>query len=71
MINQLLSDSGCDWVLGICEPIKTVSSTFYYTSMREALKALQELGAEFTFSIEITGNKITKKSLTAITKLEK
>ncbi|AAK19875.1 minor structural protein 3 [Lactococcus phage Tuc2009] len=61
VINQLLSDSGCDWVLGVCEPTKTVSSTFYYTSMREALKALQELGAEFTFSIEITGNKITKK----------
>lgn len=61
MINQLLTDSGCDWVLGVCEPIKTVSSTFYYTSMREALKALQELGSEFTFSIEITGNKITKK----------
>ena len=61
VINQLLSDSVCDWVLGVCEPIKTVSSTFYYTSMREALKALQELGAEFTFSIEITGNKITKK----------
>lgn len=61
VINQLLSDSDCDWVLGVCEPIKTVSSTFYYTSMREALKALQELGAEFTFSIEITGNKITKK----------
>ena len=61
VINQLLSDSGCDWVLGICEPIKTVSSTFYYTSMREAIKALQELGAEFTFSIEITGNKIAKK----------
>ncbi|MDN5960642.1 MAG: phage tail tip lysozyme [Lactococcus lactis] len=61
VINQLLSDSGCDWVLGVCEPIKTVSSTFYYTSMREAIKALQELGAEFTFSIEITGNKIAKK----------
>ncbi|WP_430514996.1 phage tail spike protein [Lactococcus lactis] len=61
VINQLLSDSGCDWVLGVCEPIKTVSSTLYYTSMREALKALQELGAEFTFSIEITGNKIAKK----------
>ena len=61
VINQLLSDSGCDWVLGVCEPIKTVSSTFYYTSMREAINALQELGAEFTFSIEITGNKIAKK----------
>ncbi|WP_332373738.1 phage tail spike protein [Lactococcus cremoris] len=61
VINQILSDSGCDWVLGVCEPTKTVSSTFYYTSIREALKALQELGTEFTFSIEITGNKIAKK----------
>ncbi len=61
VINQLLSDSGCDWVLGVCEPIKTVSSTFYYTSMKEALKSLQELGAEFTFSVEITGNRISKK----------
>lgn len=71
MINQLLSDSGCDWVLGICEPIKTVSSTFYYTSIREALKALQELGAEFTFSIEITGNKITKKIINCYNQIGK
>ncbi|MGF2130869.1 phage tail spike protein [Lactococcus lactis] len=71
VINQLLSDSGCDWVLGICEPIKTVSSTFYYTSMREALKALQELGAEFTFSIEITGNKITKKIINCYNQIGK
>ncbi|ANT43803.1 tail associated lysin [Lactococcus phage 98102] len=71
VINQLLSNSGCDWVLGICEPIKTVSSTFYYTSMREALKALQELGAEFTFSIEITGNKITKKIINCYNQIGK
>ncbi|MDN6075601.1 MAG: phage tail tip lysozyme, partial [Lactococcus lactis] len=71
VINQLLSDSGCDWVLGVCEPIKTVSSTFYYTSMREALKALQELGAEFTFSIEITGNKITKKIINCYNQIGK
>lgn len=71
VINQLLSDSGCDWVLGNCEPIKTVSSTFYYTSMREALKALQELGAEFTFSIEITGNKITKKIINCYNQIGK
>lgn len=71
VINQLLSDSGCDWVLGVCEPIKTVSSTFYYTSMREALKALQELGSEFTFSIEITGNKITKKIIHCYTQIGK
>ena len=71
VINQLLSDSGCDWVLGVCEPTKTVSSTFYYTSMREALKALQELGAEFTFSIEITGNKITKKIINCYNQIGK
>lgn len=71
VINQLLSDSGCDWVLGVCEPIKTVSSTFYYTSMREALKALQELGAEFTFSIEFTGNKITKKIINCYNQIGK
>lgn len=71
VINQLLSDSGCDWVLGVCEPIKTVSSTFYYTSMREALKALQELGVEFTFSIEITGNKITKKIINCYNQIGK
>lgn len=71
VINQLLSDSGCDWVLGICEPIKTVSSTFYYTSIREALKSLQELGVEFTFSIEITGNKITKKIINCYNKIGK
>lgn len=61
VIQQLLNDSDCDWVLGVCEPTTTVSSTFYYTSMKETLKSLQELGAEFTFSVEITGNKITKK----------
>lgn len=71
VINQLLSDSGCDWVLGVCEPIKTVSSTFYYTSMREAIKALQELGSEFTFSIEITGNKITKKIINCYNQIGK
>lgn len=71
VINQLLTDSGCDWVLGVCEPIKTVSSTFYYTSMREALKALQELGSEFTFSIEITGNKITKKIINCYNQIGK
>ncbi|MEQ7202362.1 phage tail spike protein [Lactococcus lactis] len=71
VINQLLTDSGCDWVLGVCEPIKTISSTLYYTSMREALKALQELGAEFTFSIEITGNKITKKNINCYNQIGK
>lgn len=44
VINQLLSDSGCEWVLGICEPDKLITSNFYYSSVREALKSMQELG---------------------------
>ena len=60
-INQLLSDSGCDWSLGVCDSVSTVTSTFYYVSMREALKSLQGLGCEFTFTVEVTGNEISKK----------
>ena len=60
-INQLLSDSGCDWSLGVCDSVSTVTSTFYYVSMREALKSLQGLGCEFTFTVEVIGNEISKK----------
>ena len=60
-INQLLIDSGCDWSLGVCNPVSTVTSTFYYISMREALKSLQGLGCEFTFTVEVTGNEISNK----------
>ena len=59
VINQLLSDSGCDWTLGVCEVNKNITSNFYYSSMREALKALQEFGCEFTFAVEITGKSQT------------
>lgn len=71
VIQQLLSDSGCDWVLGVCEPTATISSTFYYTSMKEALKSLQELGAEFTFSVEISGNKISRKIINCYNQIGK
>lgn len=71
VINQLLSDSGCDWVLGICEPANAISSTFYYVSVREAFKALQELGCEFTFSVEISGGKISKKVINCFNSIGK
>lgn len=69
VINQLLTDSGCDWVLGICEPDKLITSTFYYSSVREALKSMQEAGCEFTFSVEIKGNKISKKTINCYNKI--
>lgn len=71
VINQLLNDSGCDWKLGICDVNKNITSNFYYSSMREALKALQEFGCEFTFAVEITGNAITKKIINCYKKIGK
>ncbi|MGY0181288.1 phage tail spike protein [Lactococcus petauri] len=71
VINQLLNDSGCDWKLGVCEVNKNITSNFYYSSMREALKALQEFGCEFTFSVEITGNTITRKIINCYNKIGK
>lgn len=71
VINQLLNDSGCDWKLGVCEVNKNITSNFYYSSMREALKALQEFGCEFTFTVEITGNTITKKIINCYDKIGK
>lgn len=71
VINQLLNDSGCDWKLGVCEVNKNITSNFYYSSMREALKALQEFGCEFTFTVEITGNTITRKIINCYNKIGK
>lgn len=71
VINQLLNDSGCDWKLGVCEVNKNITSNFYYSSMREALKALQEFGCEFTFAVEITGNTITRKVINCYNKIGK
>lgn len=71
VINQLLSGSGCDWVLGVCEPIKAITSTFYYSSIKECLKTLQSLGCEFTFDVTIVGNAITRKTINCYTKIGK
>nr|DAK67065.1 MAG TPA: tail protein [Caudoviricetes sp.] len=71
VIHQLLNDSGCDWQLGVCEVNRNITSNFYYTSMREALKALQEFGCEFTFAVEITGNTISRKIINCYHKIGK
>lgn len=71
VIHQLLNDSGCDWQLGVCEVNRNITSNFYYTSMREALKALQEFGCEFTFAVEITGNTISRKIINCYNKIGK
>ena len=71
VIHQLLNDSDCDWQLGVCEVNRNITSNFYYTSMREALKALQEFGCEFTFAVEITGNTISRKIINCYHKIGK
>lgn len=59
--NQILKDS--DWRLGyVDDNLPTVTTNFYYLSAKDSLKKLQELtGVEFTFKVEISGNKITDK----------
>lgn len=60
-LNRVLD--GTDWRLGyIDDGLKNVTTTFYYVSVKEALKELQSLvGCEFVFKIEISGQKITDK----------
>lgn len=69
VLQQLLDDSGCTWLIGDCSLSLNVTSSFYYVSIKEALKSLQEKGCEFTFDIEITGNKITKKFINCYSKI--
>src|SRR5699024_8428249 len=60
-VNQVLKNS--DWRLGYTDDdLPKVSTNFYYLSVKDSLKKLQELtGVEFTFKVEISGNKITDK----------
>ncbi|WP_347962624.1 phage tail spike protein [Lactococcus formosensis] len=71
IIPQILADSGSDWVLGVCEPVNTVTTNFYYTSVREALKSLQAINGEFTFTVEIVDGVITKKKINCYNKIGK
>ena len=60
-LTRLLADT--DWRLGyIDDGLSNVTTSFYYVSVKEALKELQSLvGCEFVFKVEISGRKITDK----------
>lgn len=60
-LTRLLADT--DWRLGhIDSDLNNVTTTFYYVSVKEALKELQSLvGCEFVFKVEISEQKITDK----------
>lgn len=60
-LNRVLT--GTDWRLGYMDDdLPNITTTFYYVSVKEALKELQSLvGCEFVFKVEISGQKITDK----------
>ena len=60
-MNQVLE--GSDWRLGyMSDNLPNVTTNFYYVSVKDALKKIQELtNVEMLFKVEITGNKITDK----------
>lgn len=60
IIEQLLTDS--DWHVGYAdENLPVISTSFYYVSVKDALKKLQSYGCELRFKVEISGNKIIDK----------
>ena len=60
--NQLLS--GTDWeVRHVDEGLPNISTNFYYMSIKDALKWLQSFGCEMVFRVEISGNKISAKTV--------
>src|SRR5699024_223851 len=64
-LNQTMSQvlEGSDWRLGyVSDNLPNVTTNFYYTSVKDALKKIQELlNVEMLFKVEISGNKITDK----------
>ena len=60
--NQLLN--GTDWeVRHVDEGLPNISTNFYYMSVKDALKWLQSFGCEMVFRVEISGNKISAKTV--------
>lgn len=54
--NRLMNYTEGEWRVGYVDPlIKTVTTNFYYISIREALKQLQENGCEVVFKCNLTG----------------
>lgn len=53
---------GTEWILGhVDSNFKNMSGTFYYISVKEALKQLQSLGCEILFSCDLDANGISEK----------
>ncbi|OTO71266.1 MULTISPECIES: phage tail spike protein [unclassified Enterococcus] len=61
-INRLLAFTGGEWRVGhLDSTLPAVTMTFYYCSVREALKNLQTLGVEILFKCNLTGEGVTDK----------
>lgn len=59
---QILSYTNTEWRVGYVDPtLPAISGTFYYLSVKDALKQLQTFGCEIVFKCKIDGNKITDK----------
>ena len=59
---QILGYTNGEWRVGFVDStLPSLSGTFYYLSVRDALKQLQTFGCEILFKCTITGNKITDK----------
>ncbi|WP_142974147.1 phage tail spike protein [Enterococcus casseliflavus] len=59
---QILSYTNAEWRVDYVDPtLPAISGTFYYLSVKDALKQLQTFGCEIVFKCKIDGNKITDK----------
>ncbi|WP_144771688.1 phage tail spike protein [Enterococcus casseliflavus] len=59
---QILGYTNAEWRVGYVDPtLPAISGTFYYLSVKDALKQLQTFGCEIVFKCKINGNKITDK----------
>lgn len=59
---QIIAFTNNEWRVGYVDPtLPALSGSFYYISVKDALKQLQTFGCEILFKCTITGNKITDK----------
>ncbi|MDV4829875.1 phage tail tip lysozyme [Enterococcus faecium] len=64
LINRLFESAGVlGWEINVHTPLPNITDTFYYVTVREALKVLQTHGMEFTFKCVLTESGIAKKVL--------
>lgn len=67
---QILSYTNGEWRVGYTDPaLKAISGTFYYVSVKEALKKLQTFNCEIVFKCTIDGNKIADKWIEIYTRI--